>query len=93
MQVVALHLWAFVHVRVAHDGAIGQHVLVLMSEIVGVHVFPVHVVVVVMTLVIVRMAVDRAIRVTVLVFVSRAFDLGFALAAATGRAHGVLPVA
>jgi hypothetical protein len=44
--------------------------------------------VMVVALVIVRMAVNRAIRMTVLMFVSGAFDSGFALAAAAGRAHG-----
>jgi hypothetical protein len=91
MQVIAMHRGAAVDVRVEHNRAVRQHMLVFMA--VRVRVFSVSVAIVVMAVVAVRMAVNRAIRVAVLVFRSGAFDPRFALAAAAGRAHGVLPVA
>jgi hypothetical protein len=86
MQVVAMHRGAVLPMRVAHEGAVGQDMFVL----VGVQVFPVPVVmmIVAVALEFMRMAANRAIRVRVLMFVSGAFDSGFALAAAAGRAHG-----
>jgi hypothetical protein len=88
-------------VRVTHDAAVGHHVHVLVLVVVSSSAV-MHVAVMVKMVVfaavtvpaVVRVAVlvHGTVRMDVLVFVAFAFDLGFAAAAATGRAHDVLPV-